>query len=53
MIDSALVCGSLLLIGFLLFFINIVMTVGLEGLIGIFKPVKNKNKDLVSADNPA
>jgi cytochrome c oxidase subunit 1 len=49
----ALVCGSLLLIGFLLFFINIVMTVGLEGLIGIFKPVKNKNKDLVPADNAA
>ncbi len=43
----ALVCGALLLIGFLLFFINIVMTVGLEGLIGIFKPVKDKNKDLV------
>jgi len=45
----ALVCGSLLLIGFLLFFINIVMTVGVEGLIGIFKPTKNKNKDLVPA----
>ncbi len=46
----ALVCGALLLIGFLLFFINIVMTVGVEGLIGIFKPTKNKNKDLVPAE---
>ncbi len=46
----ALVCGGLLLIGFLTFFFNIVMTVGLEGLIGIFKPVKNKNKDLVPAE---
>ncbi len=45
----ALVCGGLLLIGFLLFFINIVMTVGVEGVIGIFKPVKNKNKDLLPA----
>jgi len=49
----ALVCGALLLIGFLLFFINIVMTVGLEGLIGIFKPVKNKNKDLLPAEQSA
>ncbi len=46
----ALICGVLLLVGFLLFFINIVMTVGLEGLIGIFRPVKNRNKDLVPAD---
>jgi len=46
----ALVCGALLLIGFLLFFFNIVMTVGVEGLIGIFKPTKNKNKDLVPAE---
>ena len=45
----ALVCGALLLIGFLIFFINIVMTIGIEGLIGIFKPVKDKNKDLVPA----
>ena len=43
----ALICGSMLLIAFLAFFINIVMTVGLEGVIGIFKPVKNRNKDLV------
>ncbi len=45
----ALICGGLLLIGFLAFFLNIVMTVGIEGVIGIFKPVKNKNKDLVPA----
>ena len=43
----ALICGALLLIGFLAFFLNIVMTVGVEGVIGIFKPTKNKNKDLV------
>jgi len=49
----ALICGSMLLIAFLAFFINIVMTVGVEGVIGIFKPVKNKNKDLVPADNAA
>jgi len=49
----ALICGAMLLIAFLAFFINIVMTVGVEGVIGIFKPVKNKNKDLVPADNAA
>jgi len=46
----ALVCGAFLLFGFLAFFLNIVMTVGVEGVIGIFKPVKNKNKDLLPAD---
>jgi len=45
----ALVCGALLLIAFLAFFINIVMSVGLQGVIGIFSPTKNKNKDLVPA----
>lgn len=49
----ALVCGALLLLAFLAFFINIVMTVGVEGLIGIFKPVKNKNKDLLPSDSLA
>ncbi|MEA3460255.1 MAG: cbb3-type cytochrome c oxidase subunit I [Bacteroidota bacterium] len=49
----ALVCGALLLLAFLAFFINIVMTVGVEGVIGIFKPVKNKNKDLVPSDSAA
>jgi len=47
----ALICGAMLLIAFLAFFINIVMTVGVEGVIGIFKPVKNKNKDLVPAES--
>jgi cytochrome c oxidase subunit 1 len=49
----ALVCGVLLLLAFLAFFINIVMTVGVEGVIGIFKPVKNKNKDLVPSEKAA
>ena len=49
----ALICGAMLLFAFLAFFLNIVMTVGVEGVIGIFKPVKNKNKDLVPADNAA
>jgi cytochrome c oxidase subunit 1 len=45
----AMVCGGLLLIGFLAFFLNIVMSVGVNGVIGIFSPVKNKNKELVPA----
>jgi cytochrome c oxidase subunit 1 len=47
----ALICGALLLLAFLAFFINIVMTVGVEGVIGIFRPVKNKNKDLIPQGN--
>jgi cytochrome c oxidase subunit 1 len=34
------ICGGLLSIGFLAFFINIVMSVGLQGVIGIFRPSK-------------
>jgi len=45
----AAICGAMLLIAFLAFFINIVMTVGIKGVIGIFSPVKNKNKDLLPA----
>ncbi len=40
-------CGALLLLAFLVFFINIVMTVGLNGVIGIFSPAKIKTKDLL------
>lgn len=32
----AALCGGLLLIGFLCFFFNIVMSVGLKGVLGIF-----------------
>ncbi|MBK8944693.1 MAG: cbb3-type cytochrome c oxidase subunit I [Ignavibacteriae bacterium] len=43
----AALAGSLLLFGFLAFFYNIVMTVGLNGVIGIFMPSKLKTKDLL------
>ena len=43
----AAICGTLLLIGFLAFFYNIVMSVGLKGVIGIFTPAKIKTKDLI------
>jgi cytochrome c oxidase subunit I len=42
-------CGSLLLLAFLAFFYNIVMSVGLKGVIGIFSPSKHKTKDLLPA----
>jgi cytochrome c oxidase subunit 1 len=45
----AALCGTLILIGFLAFFYNIVMSVGLKGVIGIFTPSKIKTKDLVPA----
>jgi cytochrome c oxidase subunit I len=43
----AALAGSLLLIGFLAFFFNIVMSVGLKGVWGIFTPPKNKSSDLL------
>ncbi len=39
--------GTMLLLAFLAFFYNIVMTVGLKGVIGIFMPSKLKTKDLL------
>jgi len=44
-------CGTLLLLAFLAFFINIVMSVGLKGVIGIFTPSKLNAKDLLPAES--
>jgi cytochrome c oxidase subunit 1 len=41
------ICGSLLLLAFLAFFYNIVMSVGLKGVIGIFTPSKLDEKVLL------
>jgi len=43
----AALSGTLLLTGFLVFFFNIVMSVGLKGVLGIFTPSKIKTKDLI------
>jgi cytochrome c oxidase subunit 1 len=40
-------CGALLLLAFLAFLYNIIMTLGLKGLLGIFTPAKNKTKALL------
>ena len=39
--------GTLILIGILAFFYNIVMSVGLKGVLGIFTPATIKTKDLI------
>jgi cytochrome c oxidase subunit 1 len=49
MIPAAL-SGMLILIGFLSFFYNIVMSVGVKGVLGIFTPAKTKTKDLITAN---
>ena len=46
----AALSGALLLIGFLAFFFNIVMSVGLKGVIGIFLPPQIKTTDLVAEE---
>jgi cytochrome c oxidase subunit 1 len=48
----AAVFGSLLLLAFLAFFYNIVMTVGLKGVLGIFTPSK-LNKDQLLPEQKA
>ncbi|MBE3109818.1 MAG: cbb3-type cytochrome c oxidase subunit I [Acidobacteria bacterium] len=45
----AALAGSLLLLAFLAFFFNIVMSVGLKGVIGIFLPARTDTKELVPA----
>jgi len=45
----AALCGTSLLIGFLAFFYNIVMSLGLKGVIGIFTPAKLDTTDPVPA----
>ncbi|MEA1878899.1 MAG: cbb3-type cytochrome c oxidase subunit I, partial [Bacteroidota bacterium] len=47
----AAVSGAMLLIAFLVFFYNIVMSLGLNGVIGIFMPAKLKTKDLVPQES--
>lgn len=44
----AALSGSLLLFSFLAFFYNIVMTLGINGVVGIFTPSKLKTKDLIA-----
>jgi cytochrome c oxidase subunit I len=39
--------GTLLLLGFLAFFFNIVMSLGLQGVVGIFLPAETETKELV------
>ncbi len=46
----AAISGSLLLLSFFAFLYNIVMTVGVNGLIGIFMPAKTDTKDLVPSE---
>jgi len=46
----AAISGSLLLLAFLAFFYNIVMSVGLKGVIGIFMPSKLRTKNLLPSE---
>ncbi len=46
----AAISGSLLLLAFLAFFYNIVMSVGLKGVIGIFMPSKLNTTDLLPTE---
>jgi len=43
----AALSGTLIFIGFIAFFFNIVMSVGLKGVLGIFTPARIRTKDLI------
>ncbi len=44
------ICGGLLLVAFLAFLFNIVMSVGVNGALGIFMPSRLKTKELILAE---
>lgn len=41
------ICGAFLLIAFIVFFLNIAMSVGIKGVIGIFSPSEKKTQELL------
>ena len=47
------VCGCLLLLAFAAFLFNVVMTVGVKGLIGIYSPAKTNTRECVPAQQEA
>jgi cytochrome c oxidase subunit 1 len=55
----AAICGTMLLVAWFLFLYNVVMSVGIKGLIGIFLPAKDKTasygieEEIKPADDPA
>jgi len=50
MIMAAL-CGLLIMAAWLVFLINVVMSIGVKGLLGVYTPAKLDTKDLVPAEN--
>ena len=44
------ICGALILLSWLAFLINVVMSIGVKGLIGIYTPASSNTKDLVPAE---
>ncbi|MCP4199674.1 MAG: cbb3-type cytochrome c oxidase subunit I, partial [Proteobacteria bacterium] len=46
-------CGTMLLLGFVLFLLNIVLSIGVKGLIGIYTPATTDVKDCVPAAEEA
>ena len=47
----AAICGGLLLVGFLAFFVNIVMSVGIRGVFGIFSPAKLETQEILPSSD--
>jgi len=47
------ICGVMLLVAFLSFLINVVMTVGIKGLVGIYSPAKICTRDCLPAQKEA
>jgi cytochrome c oxidase subunit 1 len=47
------ICGCMLLLAFFAFLINVVMTVGVRGLIGIYSPAKMTTRECVPAQQAA
>ena len=43
----AAICGMMILVSWLIYLINFVMSIGVKGLLGIYTPAKLDTKDLI------
>jgi len=47
------ICGMMILIAWVLYLVNVVMSIGVKGLLGIYTPSKLDTKDLIPAEPEA
>ena len=44
------ICGMMILVAWVIYLVNVVMSIGVKGLIGIYTPSKLDTKDLIPTE---